>query len=204
MRALILIKPFMLTSRIPDPQHAGTGRPVPLARVVCGLAAGLTLCAAPVAGASAEVSGELKKWHKVTLTFSGPHSGEKATPNPFMDYRLDVTFTRGARRYRVPGYYAADGKAAHTGAGSGNRWRAHFTPDPRRRVLHFMARIGSPRLIGLRSTRGLTTYDLTRGTVELFDAQDRPRAVSEAERQVAFEELVHTWEATRALEPQDR
>ena len=82
--------------------------------------------------------------------------------------------------------------------------RARFVPDPHRRVLHFMARIGSPRMIGLRSTRGLTSYDLTRGTVELFDAEDRPRAVSEAERQAAFQELVHTWEATRAVEPQDR
>jgi hypothetical protein len=29
----------------------------------------------------------------------------------------------------VPGYFAADGNAAETGATSGNRWRAHFVPD---------------------------------------------------------------------------
>ena len=41
----------------------------------------------------ATVDGELRKWHKVTLGFTGPVTGEAATPNPFTDYRLDVTFT---------------------------------------------------------------------------------------------------------------
>src|SRR4030042_2493174 len=72
-----------------------------------------------------EVSGELKKWHKVTLTFTGPQTGEEAEPNPFRDYRLNVTFTHGDKRYVVPGYYTADGNAAETGAKSGNKWRVH-------------------------------------------------------------------------------
>ncbi len=51
--------------------------------------------------------------------------------SPFRDYRLFVTFTHVAsgKSYRVPGYYAADGRAAETGAASGNVWRAHFMPD---------------------------------------------------------------------------
>ncbi len=55
------------------------------------------------------VSGELKKWHTITITFTGPNTGEESEPNPFLDYRLNVTFTKGKKQYVVPGYYAADG-----------------------------------------------------------------------------------------------
>ena len=41
---------------------------------------------------AAEVSGDLMKWHKVTLTFDGPETSETTEPNPFLFYRLDVTF----------------------------------------------------------------------------------------------------------------
>jgi hypothetical protein len=75
------------------------------------------------------VTGELKKWHKVTLTFYGPQSSETAEPNPFLDYRFSVTFKNDNRIYKVPGYFAADGNAANTGATSGNNWRVHFAPD---------------------------------------------------------------------------
>ena len=75
------------------------------------------------------ITGELKKWHKVTLTFDGPNTSETATPNPFRDYRLNVKFTKGNKTYEVPGYFAADGNAANTGATSGNKWRVHFSPD---------------------------------------------------------------------------
>jgi len=77
------------------------------------------------------VSGELKRWHKVTVTFYGPQTGETATPNPFTDYRLDVTFNHAAsaKTYTVPGYYAADGNAPESSATSGNVWRVHFAPD---------------------------------------------------------------------------
>ncbi|MBN2009480.1 DUF5060 domain-containing protein [candidate division KSB1 bacterium] len=78
---------------------------------------------------SAEISGELKKWHNVTLTFSGPQVDEESTPNPFLDYRLNVTFNHGDKTYLVPGYFAADGEAANTSASAGNKWRVHFCPD---------------------------------------------------------------------------
>ena len=82
------------------------------------------------AGKGAVVTGELRKWHKVTLTWDGPHTSETATPNPFTDYRLDVTFSGpGGQTYVVPGYYAADGDAANTGATEGSKWRVHFSPD---------------------------------------------------------------------------
>ncbi len=77
----------------------------------------------------AEISGELKVWHKVTLTFDGPESSETATPNPFTDYRLNVTFTQGDKSFVVPGYFAADGFAAFSSATDGNKWKVNFSPD---------------------------------------------------------------------------
>ena len=76
-----------------------------------------------------KIEGELKQWHRVTLTFEGPDSSEQATPNPFLDYRLQVKFTNNKKTYSVPGYYAADGVADESSANSGNKWRVHFMPD---------------------------------------------------------------------------
>jgi hypothetical protein len=78
-----------------------------------------------------EVSGELKQWHKVTLTMDGPFASEGGTTNPFTDYRMNVTFTHAGTglTYTTPGYFAADGDAANTGAFQGNKWRAHLAPD---------------------------------------------------------------------------
>ena len=89
----------------------------------------LLLLAASTAQATVTISGELKQWHTVTLAITGPPSSETGNPNPFTDYRLDVTFTSGPKSYKVPGYFAADGDAANTGATSGNIWLVHFTPD---------------------------------------------------------------------------
>lgn len=75
------------------------------------------------------VSGDLKVWHNISLTFDGPSTSEASTPNPFLDYRMDVTFSNGAKTLVVPGYYAADGDAAETSAAAGNKWRVHFVPD---------------------------------------------------------------------------
>ncbi|MFY0606470.1 MAG: DUF5060 domain-containing protein [Cyclobacteriaceae bacterium] len=83
-----------------------------------------TSCATKV-----EISGEQKVWHKITLTFDGPESSEMAEPNPFSDFRLDVTFTQGEQSFTVPGYFAADGEAAYTSATAGNKWRVHFSPN---------------------------------------------------------------------------
>ena len=79
-----------------------------------------------------EIGGELKQWHKVTLTLDGPYAHELDNdPNPFTDYAFNVTFTHesGLPKYTVPGYFAADGNAANTSAESGTKWRAHLSPD---------------------------------------------------------------------------
>jgi len=78
------------------------------------------------------VGGELRQWHKVTLTVDGPYAHEQDNvPNPFVDYRMTVTFMHesGSPRYAVPGYFAADGDAANSSAEAGTKWRAHLSPD---------------------------------------------------------------------------
>ena len=73
---------------------------------------------------AAVVTGELRRWHCITLTFDGPKTDEKADPNPFLDYRLQVTFQQGDLKYSVPGFYAGDGR----GGDSGSKWRVYFSP----------------------------------------------------------------------------
>ena len=85
-----------------------------------------------MATAPSPISGELKQWHKVTLTLDGPFARERDNePNPFTDLAFNVTFTHesGSPKYAVPGYFAADGDAANTSAESGTKWRAHLSPD---------------------------------------------------------------------------
>ena len=79
--------------------------------------------------AKTEISGELKLWHTITLTFDGPETSEYDKKNPFLDYRLIVTFVNGNEKFEIPGFYAADGNAGETSAEKGNKWRVHFTPN---------------------------------------------------------------------------
>ena len=97
---------------------------------------GACLLVAPAGAATSpgqvRVEGELRQWHKVTVTLAGPEAAETdREPNPFTDYRFDVTFSHadGGSTFTVPGYFAADGDAANTGAQAGRVWRAHFAPD---------------------------------------------------------------------------
>jgi Domain of unknown function (DUF5060) len=86
------------------------------------------LLIAPTQPLSAALTeGELRVWYPVTLTFTGKESTE--TEATFRDHRLDVTFSKGGKSFRVPGYFAADGNAAETSATQGNKWRVKFTPN---------------------------------------------------------------------------
>ena len=64
------------------------------------------------------IEGELKRWHKTTLTLTGPAASESDNFNPFLNYRFNVTFTHNGTgtSYTVPGYFAADGNAANSSA----------------------------------------------------------------------------------------
>lgn len=83
------------------------------------------------AGQVFTLSGELRKWQTISLTFRHDQSMSEALfPNPFLDRRLVVNFLHeSGELVSVPGYFAADGAAAESGATAGNYWRAHFTPD---------------------------------------------------------------------------
>jgi len=83
----------------------------------------------PVAAAAADGSAEgaLRVWHPLTLSFKGPIARETDDkPNPFLDFRLQVSFTSpDGREFDVPGFFDGDGK----GDGSGACWRVRFSPD---------------------------------------------------------------------------
>lgn len=85
----------------------------------------------PNGDGTVRVTGELRQWHKITFSLNGPFASEQDnSPNPFTDYRMDVTFRHAdGTKHLVPGYFAADGKAGNTSAESGTIWRAHFAPE---------------------------------------------------------------------------
>ncbi|WP_299187263.1 DUF5060 domain-containing protein [uncultured Aquimarina sp.] len=90
----------------------------------------IALCVFSALAVSAQdPQGELKRWHKITLSFEGPNTSESATTNPFSDYRLDVTFTNGSLSYVVPGFYAGCSDAANSSCDAGNIWQVHFSPS---------------------------------------------------------------------------
>ena len=114
------------------------------------------------------ISGELKQWHTVTLTFAGPETSETAEPNPFLDYRLSVTFSQTGKRYVVPGYYAADGNAGQTGTAAGNKWQAHFLPpEPGRWTYVASFRTGRDVAIDPCATGNPTAFDGAKGSFDV-------------------------------------
>ena len=118
------------------------------------------------------MSGELKQWHKVTLTLDGPWARESDDdPNPFTDYRLTVTFRHesGSPQYVVPGYFAADGDAANSSGDAGTEWRAHLSPDKAGRWTYHVSFVQGkqaaldPSIIG----KPLARYDGKTGSFEI-------------------------------------
>ena len=93
------------------------------------LTSGLVLVLTGCGGPGADLTGDLQTWHTVTLAFDGPVASETGEPNPFTDYRLDVTFTGPGGELVVPGFFAADGRAAETSADSGSTWLVRFSPN---------------------------------------------------------------------------
>lgn len=113
------------------------------------------------------IQGELKKWHAMQLLFNGPTTSETDYTNPFLDYRLNVTFTSPTgRTFTVPGFYAADGNAAETSADSGNKWAVRFSPDEIGQWSYSSSfRTGSQIAISLSESDGVPTgFDGVSGT----------------------------------------
>lgn len=99
------------------------------------LIAVVVVCAATSRSSAAEdeaamVSGDQRRWHRVTLGFDGPETSETADENPFLNYRFEATFTGpSGQEFLVPGFFAADGKAGGSGAEGGKKWQVRFAPD---------------------------------------------------------------------------
>ena len=78
------------------------------------------------------ISGKKQKWHKLSFAFFHDATlSESGSPNPFLDFRLQVRFAHpdSGTAYDVPGFFDADGNAANTSATSGRVFRVNFTPD---------------------------------------------------------------------------
>ncbi|WP_218597726.1 DUF5060 domain-containing protein [Polaribacter sp. NJDZ03] len=76
-----------------------------------------------------KVEGKLEKWNKVTIHFNYKEFSENDKDNPFLNYRLNVTFKNGDEEITVPGFFAADGNAAETSAEKGAVWQVRFMPN---------------------------------------------------------------------------
>jgi len=94
------------------------------------------------------IDGVLEVWQNVTLTFTSATPYQEASPfNPFTDVRLGVHFVRAGDPHRVitvPGYFAADGNAADTGAAGGDKWRVHFRPDAHGKWFYQVSMVTAP------------------------------------------------------------
>jgi hypothetical protein len=123
---------------------------------------------------SAVVSGKLKKWHPLTLSFTGPYAEETdSSPNPFLDYRLQVTFTGPSGQiYTVPGYFDGQEKGGEV---VGGMWRVRFSPDQAGTWSYQASfRTGSNVAVDLSPTAGVPT-DID-GVSDTFDVADRDPA----------------------------
>ena len=80
-----------------------------------------------VSSSDAETDG-FARFETVEIDFIGPEADESS--HTFRDHRLSVTFTHeDGDTLTVPGFFAADGDAAETGATSGNVWRVRVSPE---------------------------------------------------------------------------
>ncbi|MDA1266175.1 MAG: DUF5060 domain-containing protein [Planctomycetota bacterium] len=114
------------------------------------------------------VRGEPVAWHPIELVFDGPQTHENASnPNPFLDYRLDVTWTSpDGETFNVPGFYGGDGE----GNGEGNKWINRFAPD-RGGLWTYRAsfRIGEQVAIKLSPLAGTPThFDTATGQIAVL------------------------------------
>ncbi|MCK4628942.1 MAG: serine hydrolase, partial [Sedimentisphaerales bacterium] len=117
------------------------------------------------------LTGERKAWQTATISFSGPQASESdRSPNPFLDYRLQVKFTGpSGRSYNVPGFFDGNGQ----GRGKGNVWRVRFTPDEAGSWSYTTSfRQGREVAIDLSPTAG-KAYSYINGTSGRFDVAAR-------------------------------
>jgi len=134
---------------------------------------GLVEPRSPDGDGTVTVSGELKTWHKVTVSLAGPYAHEKdAHPNPFLDYSMYVHFTHasGAPTFSVPGYFAADGNAGETSSESGTAWKAHFSPNKTGEWKYWVSFVTGPRAaVSPQEGKALAPFDGRTGSIQISE-----------------------------------
>ena len=97
------------------------------------------------------------QWQTVSLTFDGPQTSETATPNPFIDYRMSVTFSKDGAALGGNGY--CDGITA-----TGDIWwiRIELGADGMVRWTH---------LGGTGQLDGITASGTTKNLAEFSDGK---------------------------------
>ncbi len=81
-------------------------------------------------GSAQTIDGELKKWHRITLSASLPDSNLSEAESTFKNFRVDVLFSRpDGSTIRVPGFFATDGDAANSSTSEGKIFKAYLRPD---------------------------------------------------------------------------
>ncbi len=112
------------------------------------------------------IEGNFKKWQPITITFNGPQVSETDSINPFLDYSLITRFIHGGDTIPVHGFFAADGKAAHTGVTSGNKWQVKFSPSASG-LWFFESQMLRGNEIAIRADEMSNTLWKTKGTFEI-------------------------------------
>jgi hypothetical protein len=143
-------------------------RPLLPVLAVCVLSSCTVAGEPQVTNSKVDISGELKQWHRVTLTFDGATTGEDKNPNPFLDFRMNVAFANGGKCYTVPGFYAAAGDAAESSTTEGNKWRVHFTPDSAGTWIYVVSFRRGPE-IAINTDPGAGTAFSVDGLTGMFD-----------------------------------
>jgi hypothetical protein len=122
---------------------------------------------------SVSVSGAMMRWHRVTVEQQAVAASETASPNPFLDYRFDVTFTApDGRVFEVPGYFAGDG----AGGAAGTAWQAHLAPDMTGTWQYAISlRSGAGVAVDLSASAGtaVAPFDGATGSFEVVES-DKP------------------------------
>jgi len=114
------------------------------------------------------------RWQPVTLTFNGPQASERGSPNPFLDFRMSVTFTNQTSGEAIvsPGFFAADGDAANSSAADGDKWRVRFTP-PASGTWQWTASFRTGTNLALSDSRSAgrsTAFDRESGSLSVDEA----------------------------------
>ncbi len=148
----------------------GTGTPGPGHSISFEVVADSGPPPPPDGNGAVVVSGQLERWHKVTLTQAGPGATELSSPNPFTDFRFQVRFEAPSGSvFSVPGSFAGNGE----GGDSGTSWQAHLSPGETGTWNYTISmRSGSGIAVDLDETTGaaLAPYDGVTGSFVVSDS----------------------------------